>query len=269
MPTAARRFLPLGLIVAILAGLVFVPGLPGSFVLDDVPNIEHNQNIRLESLSIDDLYHVVAAPQMSGNMRTLPTVTFALDYWRAGGVADPATFKATNILIHAITAFALAWLFRSLLLITGVPEARTRWLAPALALAWALHPLLVSSALYAVQRLQTMGTLFLVLALLAYLRARKAQMDGRSARTGLMVALLLWVAAMACKEDSVQLPIYALALELTVLRFRAADAQLANRLRRGYLIATLLAAAAFLFWFAPRHWHWEAYDGRNFSTPER
>ena len=269
MHSSPLRFFPLGLVVALLAGLAFLPGLPGSFVFDDVPNIEYNQNIRLESLSIGDLYAVVAAPQMSGNMRTLPTLTFALDYWRAGGVADPATFRATNILIHAITAFALAWLFRSLLLVTGVPEARTRWLAPALALAWALHPLLVSSVLYAVQRLQTMGTLFLVLALLAYLSARQAQMDGRPARTGLLVTLLLWVAAMACKEDSVQLPIYTLALELTVLRFRGADATLAQRLRRGYLIATVLAAAAFLFWFLPKHWHWGAYDGRDFSTPER
>lgn len=269
MPTAVRRFLPLGLIVAILAALVFLPGLPGSFVFDDVPNIEYNQNIRLDSLSVNNLYEVVAAPQMSGNMRTLPTVTFALDYWRAGGIADPATFKITNILIHAITAFALAWLFRGLLLAVGVAEASTRWLAAALALAWALHPLLVSSVLYAVQRLQTMGTLFLVLALLTYLRARQAQIDGRPARTGLLVALLLWVAAMACKEDSVQLPIYTLALELTILRFRAADPRLADRLRMGYSIATLLALAAFLFWFAPKHWHWNAYDGRDFSTPER
>src|SRR5690606_1506459 len=119
----------------------------------------------------------------------------------AGG-PDPATFKTTNLLIHALTAFALAWLLRNLLLVAGVSETRACWAASALALAWAVHPLLVSSVLYTVQRLQTMGTLFLVLALLAYLQARRAQIAGRSGRTGLLGAALLWIIAMSCKEDS-------------------------------------------------------------------
>src|SRR3546814_10561333 len=78
-----------------------------------------------------------------------------------------------------------------------------------------------------------MGTLFLVLALWAYLKARQAQIEGRPGRTGLLLALLLWVAAMGCKEDSVLLPAYTLALELTVLRFSANSTRLAGILRRG------------------------------------
>src|SRR3546814_19440342 len=113
------------------------------------------------------------------------------------------SFKTTNIVIHALTACALAWFFRSLLLISGVPGERARWCAPVLALAWAAHPLQVSSVLYAVQRFQTMGTLFLVLALWAYLKARQAQIEGRPGRTGLLLALLRWVAAMGGKEDYV------------------------------------------------------------------
>ncbi len=269
MSTVARWFLPVGLVVALLAGLLFTPGLPGMFVFDDIPNIVNNSSIRLTQLNAPALLEVVATQQVSGNMRGLPTLTFALDYWRAGGVADPATFKATNIVIHAITAFALVWFFRGLLLIAGMPAVRVRWLAPALALAWAAHPLQVSSVLYAVQRLQTMGTLFLVLALLAYLLARQAQIQGRSGRTGLLAAVLLWAAAMGCKEDSVLLPAYTLALELTLLRFAAADARLAGMLRRGYLIAVLAAATAYVIWVIPHYWRWEAYPGRDFSTWER
>src|SRR5690606_13034607 len=118
----------------------------------------------------------------------------------------------------------LAWFLRSLLLAAGIMGSRARWMAPALALAWAVHPLQVSSVLYAVQRFQTMGTLFLVLALWAYLQARLAQIRGDSGRTGLLSAALLWALALGCKEDSALLPAYALALELTVLRFGAADA---------------------------------------------
>ncbi|MFT4177988.1 MAG: hypothetical protein QM612_00760 [Thermomonas sp.] len=268
MPTAPRWFWLPSLLVALLAGLLFTPGLPGEFVFDDIPNIVNNDSIQLDKLTAEGLAKAIATPQASGQMRGLPTLTFALDYWRGGG-ADPATFKTTNILIHALTAFALAWLFRSLLLLTGTTEQRTRWLAPALALAWAAHPLMVSSVLYAVQRLQTLGTLFLVLALLSYLHARQAQRQGRPGRTGLLVALLLWVVAMSCKEDSVQFPAFTLALELTVLRFAAADPRVANSLRRSYLIATLMGALAYFLLVIPQHWHWEAYPGRDFSTPER
>lgn len=264
----AFRYLIASALVALIAGLLYLPGLPGEFLFDDYPNIVNNPSIQLTELTSEGLLKAIATPQISGQMRGLPTLTFALDYWRSGG-ADPATFKSTNILIHALTAFALAWLFRALLLAAGIHEARARGPALLLALAWAAHPLLVSSVLYAVQRLQTMGTLFLVLALTAYIQARRAQIAGRSGRTWLMGTGLLWVLAMACKEDSILLPAYALATELTVLNFAAADTRLAKRLRHGYLIAGILGAALYLFVVIPHYWSWDAYDARDFSTPER
>jgi len=275
MPHTARHYALASLIVALLAALLFTPGLPGEFVFDDIPNIVNNRSIHLTELNPAALVEVLATPQVSGSLRGLPTLTFALDYWRGGG-ADPATFKTTNILIHALTTFALAWLFRSLLLIARLPpqnagrevlgEPALLGLALVLALAWAAHPLQVSAVLYAVQRLQTMGTLFLVLALLAYLHGRRAQIEGRPGRTGLLGALLLWAVALGCKEDSVLLPAYTLALELTVLRFAAADTRLAGRWRRGYLLAVLAGVAAYAFWVLPHYWQWEAHAGRDFST---
>ena len=269
--TLGRSFLIcllFSLIVAATAAWPFTAGLPGDFVLDDIPNIVNNDTLQMKQWSANDLLNIATASQISGSLRVLPTLTFALDYWRAGSL-DPSTFKATNILIHALTACALVWFFHALLLTVKIPEKRARWAASGLALAWALHPLQVSSVLYVVQRMQTMGTLFLVLALLAYLQARRAQLSDRSGRTGLLISALLWVLALGCKEDSILLPAYTLAMELTVLRFGAADAGLASRLRRGYLIATLAGAASFLIWVLPNHWHWEAYPARNFSTPER
>jgi len=268
MPATTGRFVLVSLIIALLAGLLFTPGLPGEFVFDDFPNIVNNSDIHLSRFSTAALLEIIATPQISGYMRGLPTLTFALDFWRAGG-ADPAAFKVTNIVIHAITACVLAWFFRSLLLALDIPAKRVAWIAPAFALAWAAHPMQVSSVLYVVQRLQIMGTLFLVLALLAYLRARQAQIEGRPGRTGMLLAALLWVIAMGCKEDSILLPAYTLALELTVLRFAAADARLTNLLRRGYFIAALSGIAAYLFLVIPRYWSWDAYPGRDFSTTER
>lgn len=268
MTRDSGRDLALSLFVALVACLAFLPGLPGEFVFDDLPNISTNEAIQLTELSTEALARVVSTPQLSGTTRALPTLSFALDYWRSGG-ADPLAFKVTNIALHAATAFALVWLFRSLLLVAGVPAARTRWLAPVLALAWALHPLQVSSVLYAVQRIQAMGTFFLVLALLAYLHARRAQIAGGSGRTGLLGTGLLWAMALGCKEDSALLPAYTLALELTVLGFAAADARTARLFRRGYLALAIAGTAAYFLLAIPHFWQWEAYDGRDYSTIER
>ncbi len=258
----------LSLIVALLAGLAFAPGLPGEFVFDDIPNIVDNTAIQLHRLDANGLAQLMGGGQVSGVTRTLPTLTFALDFWRAGGM-DPATFKTTNIVIQMLTALALAGFFRSLFLVSGIAAMRAQWLALALALAWAAHPLQVSSVLYVVQRLQTLGTLFLLLALWAYLNARQTQIEGRSGRRGMLLAMLLWLVALGCKEDSALLPAYTLALELTVLRFRAANPHLSGTLRRGYWIAALGGLAIFAFLVIPHYWRWDAYDGRDFSTPER
>src|SRR3546814_649275 len=136
------------MLTALLAERFSTPGLPVDFVFYDVRTSVNNEAIQITELDASALAKVAATPQLSGSMRPLPTLSFALDYWRAGG-PEPAIFKTTNIVIHALTACALAWFFRSLLLISGVPGERARWCAPVLALAWAAHPLQVSSVLYA------------------------------------------------------------------------------------------------------------------------
>lgn len=263
-----RWFLISSLLCATIACLVFLPGLPGGFVFDDGFNIVENPWVQLESLAPSAIIEAAFSPEPGGYTRVLPTLSFALDYFRGNGL-DPQNFKITNIAIHALTTLLLAFFLRNILLIAGTASKRTNWMAPTLALAWAVHPLQVSSVLYIVQRMQTMSTLFLLLALLSYLKARQAQMAGQSGRTGWMATGLLWVLALACKEDAALLPAYTLALEMTLLHFAAADPQLAQKIRRGYAIATMLGTAFFLFVAVPHYWTWGTYSGRDFSSYER
>jgi len=117
--------------------------------------------------------------------------------------------------------------------------------------------------------MQTLVTLFMLLALWAYLTMRKAQMEGgRSRKYGLLVALF-WALGLACKEDAVLFPAYALAVELTVLRFTAKSPRLARGLRNGYAAMTVLAGALFVLLILPRFWHWGPYPFREFSSVER
>ena len=268
MTPSNRWFLLSSMLCAVLASLVFLPGHHGGFVFDDRANIIDNPVVHMTELSARSLFQVAFGLQPGGTTRVLPTLSFALDYWRAGG-PDPSAFKATNIVIHAVTTLALAWFFRTLLQVAGVARRSAPIAALVLALAWALHPLQVSSVLYVVQRMQTLCTLFLVLALLMYLQARQAQIEGRSGRTGCLLTVLFWILAAGSKEDAILLPMYMVSLELTVLGFRAHDPKLAVMLRKSYAAATTAAAAIFLFVVLPHFWHWDNYPERDFSSYQR
>src|SRR5690606_7839518 len=240
----------------------------GAFVFDDESNIANNLAIQIAELTPGALLQALFGLQPGGMTRILPTLSFGFDHWRAGGL-DPSAFKATNLVIHSATTLVLAWFFRALLLAAKVAPSRVQWAAPALALAWAVHPLQVSSVLYVVQRMQTMATLFLLLALWAYVKARQAQMEGRRGRTGRILTGLLWTLALACKEAAVLLPAYLLALELTVVRFSADVVAQARGVWRGYQWATVLGLAALLLPVVPHFWSWESYPIRIFSSHDR
>lgn len=269
MTHSTRWFLLASLLCAALAAAVFLPGLSGDFVFDDKSNIVDNPAVHLISLDLASVSDVVFGVQPGGITRVLPTTSFALDYWRGGGVADPSVFKATNLAIHALTTAVLAWFFLALLTATGIGRSHAAPGALALAVAWAVHPLQVSSVLYVVQRMQTMSTLFTLLALLAYLHGRLAQLRGASGRPYFLLGTLAWICALGSKEDGILLPVYALCLELTVLQFRADDQRVAKALRKLYTFAAIAAVGLFLFVILPHYWTSENYYGRDFSSAQR
>ena len=255
------------MVCAALVTLFFLPGLNGGFIFDDGFNIQFNTALHIENWSIEALQQAIYSFAPGGGSRILAELTFALDYWRGG--LDPSVFKATNIAIHALTTFVLALFFRLVLLTAGFSPVRAMQAALVMALIWALHPLQVSSVLYVVQRMQTLGTLFLLLALWAYLKMRMAQIEGERSRKFAVLTGLFWVLALASKEDSAILPVYTWLLELTVLRFRAKRPALANVLRKGYSVLVVIGFLVYCFVVVPHYWSWDAYAGRDFSTFER
>jgi len=263
------RFSVLGVLAALLGFALFLPALNGGFVLDDGVNILDNRVLYVDELNADSLINATFSFHNGTGARALPMLSFAVDFWRAGSM-DATVFKATNLIIHALTTFFLALFFRRLLLLAGCTAEKAAWGALALALAWAIHPLQISSVMYVVQRMQTMATFFLVLAVWAYLGMRQLQIDGvgRGRLHGILV-LLFFLLALACKEDAPLLFLYVLALELTVLRFRAVQLDVARGLRQSFLVLTVLAGAIYLFVIVPHYWHWDAYSGRDFSSLER
>lgn len=261
------RFLLAAIASAILAVLLFVPGLDGGFIFDDKPNIVQNTSLHIQGAGLNDLLYAAYSFQPGNGSRALTMFSFAIDYWRGG--LDARVFKVTNLLIHGLTTLALGLLIRQLFLVAGQSARRAGILALLVALLWAVHPLQVSSVLYVVQRMQTLVTLFMVLAMLAYACMRREQLVGGRSRFYGVVTVLFWVLGFASKEDALLFPVYAFLLELTLFRFRAAQPALANGLRNGYLLMALAGSLLYLLWLVPHYWRWDAYPGRDFSSYER
>lgn len=264
------RFPPFPLLaglLALLAACLLLPGMGGGFIFDDAPNIVENTQVHLTELDGEDLLYAAYSFQPGSGSRALSMLSFALDHWRGG--LDARVFKTTNLLIHVLTTFALALFSRRLLELVQWPPRRAAIGALVLASIWAIHPLQVSSVLYVVQRMQTLVTLFMVLALWAYLCMRQAQMEGRRSRQYGALMGLFWVLGLASKEDAALLPAYTLVLELTVLRFRAAQPGITKWLRRGYLLMTLAGITVFVLAVVPHYWHWSTLPLRDFSSFER
>lgn len=261
-----RLFLLLVTLGVLVAG-VFYPGLAGPFIFDDRPNIIENTALHVDHLNLEGLLYAAYSFQPGHGSRSLSMLSFALDYWRGG--LNPQVFKITNLVVHLLTTFALLGMLRRLLMIAEWPPRRAFFGALVMALLWAVHPLQISSVLYVVQRMQTLSTLFLVLAFWAYLGMRQEQMLGGSGRQHGALTLLFWLLGFAAKEDAILLPLYALVMELTVLRFRAANPFVEAFLRRGYMGVAIVGAAIYLLIVAPHFWSWHAYPGRDFSSWER
>lgn len=262
-----HRLLLIAVLCAACALLTLYPGLSGGFIFDDRANIIENGALHITSLDTQSLLHAAYSFQPGGGSRPLSMLSFALDFWRGG--LSPAAFKTTNLVIHGLTTIALVPFLHLLFSLAGWSRRRSAYAALAVGLLWAVHPLQVSTVLYVVQRMQTLATLFLVLALFAYLRARQAQIEGRPSRQSWGLMLVFWGLAFASKEDSALLPAYTLALELTVLGFRTAQPVPSRTLRRTYLTLVLAGLAAYTLVVIPHFWSWEAYPSRDFSSYER
>lgn len=256
------------LLVAISGIAVLLPGLGGGFMLDDMQSIVQNSAVHLVEIeSLDDLLYAAYSFDPGGGTRPLVMLSFALDILRSG--LDPVAFKVTNIVIHALTSFILVFFFKKILMLAAWPAKEIRFLAPLLALIWAVHPLQVSSVLYIVQRMQIMGTLFVVLSLLSYLSMRQSNIQGEEGKRQGLLVILFGLIAFACKEDAVLLPVYFFVIELTILNFVAKDPSRQRLLKWGYGTFFIVGVLAYCFIVVPYYWHSDWYPGRDFTTIER
>ncbi len=266
-PTFFSRRLLLAFGLAAACILVYFPGLSGGFLFDDFPNIVSNPRVHMESLDWESLSRAAQAyaPGLYG--RPLATLGFGFDFYL--GAKDPWGYKLHSLAAHAANCLLVFALLTRLFALPAAGGRWPTWAAAVIALMWAVHPMQVSTVLYVVQRMEMLSVTFVLLALLAYLRGRIAQRDGRPGWHWLVAAGALAALGMLSKETAILLPVFALSLELTLLRFKASRPATRRFLMIAYAGSILISVVVFLAFLLPPQLAPEAYAYRGFTLGER
>jgi len=256
------------LLVIVVLG-IYWPGLAGGFIFDDYSTIVDNTRLHVETLQPSSIWRAATSFDPGGTLgaRPLAMATLALNHVLGG--LDPWGYKLGGLLVHAANAL-LVYLLVALLLgaSTGMATRGRRLVALTVALLWAIHPIQVSSVLYVVQRMETLAATFMLAALICYLQGRLRQVQGTRAWTWILAAGLLTLTGLLSKETAVLVPVYALAMELTVLRFAAANPRVRHGWRVLYAAMVVIAVVVFVALVIPRYWTGH-YVARSFGTAER
>ncbi|MHA6204396.1 tetratricopeptide repeat protein [Dyella soli] len=207
----------------IVATWAYLPGLHGGFLFDDF--------INLPALGAEGPVHgwaafwrYITSGQADPTGRPLALLSFLLD--ARDWPADPLPFKRTSLLLHLFNGALLTLLLRNLGHALGSVESAALRLRIDLAALlgaglWLLHPLLLSTTLYIVQREAMLPATFTLLGLLAWLHGRAALLGGRRAAGLAWIALGLGactVLAVLSKANGLLLPSLALVIEYALLR---------------------------------------------------
>ncbi|MDY6905809.1 MAG: tetratricopeptide repeat protein [Thermodesulfobacteriota bacterium] len=191
--------------IIVLTGILIYSNTFGvPFVFDDVPNIIDNPHIRMTALTPEQLADAVQGP---AGHRPLAYLSFAFNYffheYHVFG------YHLINLIIHLITGLLVFLTARQTLRLTGTDN---RFIPVLAAVLWLVSPVHTQAVTYIVQRMTAMATMFYLLALFLYIKARIIQtntkMQTKRAALFFVASLLSWICALGAKEIAATLPVF-------------------------------------------------------------
>lgn len=272
-----RAIYLVGLIAVASCLGVYAVALAGPLFFDDIPNLLANQLVQIGGEHFDD-WRVAAISSESGLFyRPVAMFTFALNHVLAGSFSA-VSLKGTNLAIHVLNAGLIYLLARTLLQAPALDawlreNPRLRLIAMVAASIWLLHPVHVSTVLYAVQRMAQLSTLFTLAGLLLYCRYRTGW-AARGGSPGEVLAAALWLLllvsfALLSKENGALLPWLLAVTEVTLFRgvWRGASRTVLVRLAWLCLLLPLFCLGVVLL-LAPELLT-APFGGREFTLQDR
>ncbi len=204
-----------GIAVAFLLTVIcYWPSLGGPFLFDDIPNLELLGE-RGGLTSAADYAEFILSAQSGPLGRPLSLASFALD--GQAWPTDPRPFRITNLIIHLVNGL-LVFLLARLIFSTSYKRETAEKLALLCVTLWLLHPMLVSTTAYIIQRMTQLSSLFTLAGLLSYIHGRKYLPDRPlQGWAWILVGMGMFGSlALLSKETGILLPFYALVIEITV-----------------------------------------------------
>jgi len=185
----------LGLLVVI----AWSNGLNGEFVYDDKVEVIGNRTIRWLEHWREILTYNIARPVV--------IFSWAVDLrlWSD----NPFGYHLTNVLIHLCNAMLVFAVGERLL--RAVESPRPLYIAGVAAALWAVHPMTTESVTYITGRSESLCAMFMLLAILNWLRWRDTESN-----EGLGWAFGTFLLAVATKEVGAMVPLILLLLEVTL-----------------------------------------------------
>lgn len=263
----------LWLLLLITTVVIYFPGLYGSFEFDDIANIIVNKSLAIDEFSFQALKDIaLSRSDNNGSGRPISFLSFAVNVNTTG--LDPFWFKATNVLIHLGNGLLVFQLLKLLLRhasLSREPLEQNTLVLMALAVTalWLVHPIQLTSVLYIVQRMTSLSALFLLLAMIVYIKGRQYSLNHSG---GLLLTLLgaslLTVLSVLSKENGALAPLFLLLIESFTLKFK-------SRNRSDFIVLVVffaLSIGLLMYFILPEkplsRWS-EIISGRYFSLSER
>lgn len=271
--SSLRAFLPF-LLIVLLAGIVYFPGLFGGFIFDDFNNIVENTRLHIETFTPEGIRQAALSGIASNLGRPISQLSFWVNYYTAG--LDPFYFKLTNLVIHIFNGILLFYLTLQILFAyrnrynSSLSDQRVYWIAGTAAGLWLLHPLGITSVLYVVQRMNSLAVLFMLAGLICYMAGRE-----RLDRAGKGFALIIGglgfgLLALLSKENGALLPLFMLVIEATLYRFSLQKRENRIKLNVFFAVTVGLPALAFFTYVAIYpEWILSGYQTRDFTLYQR
>lgn len=250
---------------------VYWPGLYGGYTFDDYPNIVDNAALRPAHVDLKTMIAAALSSPSSVFKRPLSSLSFTMNWLLTG--TDPFWFKLTNLFIHLGNGLLLFLLTRRLLRVAKpqMDPTQERWLATLIAGSWLLLPVNLTAVLYVVQRMESLGNLFVLAALLGYVRGRmRMQREGRGF-WGAALSLAIWTGiGFTAKEDATLAPLYALLIEWMLFHGRSSHgARRDRRIDVLFMLVLVLPGAIGLGWLLPGLMDPLTWVTRDFTLGQR
>ncbi len=213
------------LLVLLYGAWAYWPGVSGPELLDDRSSVLVIGDLKNQpELAFDYIFG-----DKSGLLgRPVSMVSFVLEkLYLDEGIRGG---KKVNIILHMLNGGLVIWLFWLLFRFLEVPGYRA--LAVTLGAIWLLHPLLVSTVLYVVQRMAMLSSFFMLLATISYVYWRLALIAGKGGLVCFLMIPVFLLLALFAKENAIALIPTLLLMEVLWFEFAGCDGKVIRWLQR-------------------------------------